>query len=89
MRNFTDSRRFYGGVATDLLARGIRKIAVIRAEEEWAQGVLRKFIISSEGFKGLLGVTKFDAKGDAIHPGIPMYYQDGVCRELERADVES
>ena len=235
MRNFTDSRTFYGGVATDLLARGIRKVAVVRAEEEWAQGALRalsaspelqivediaipasttdikshltklrsmegqfdalmlvllgsvqavainqfhqspikaplftaylcsqpslaetvkdrfngnisfegardsrlqlyrqflssfrkrygqmepefsalsqydtvmilaeslragmrtaadikNFIVSSEGFKGLLGMTKFDTKGDAIHPGIPMQYQDGVCQELERADRES
>ena len=50
---------------------------------------IKKFITSSEGFKGLLGLTKFDTKGDAVHPGIPMRYQDGVCRELERPDGES
>jgi branched-chain amino acid transport system substrate-binding protein len=48
MRNFTDSKTFYGGMRRDLLSRGIRKIAVVRAQEEWAQGALDALVSSGD-----------------------------------------
>lgn len=44
---------------------------------------IKAFITNRNGFKGLLGVTRFDAKGSAVHPAIPMRYQDGVCTEVD------
>jgi len=44
---------------------------------------IKQFITTKRDFRGILGATSFDPKGDAVHVAIPMRYKDGVCHEVE------